>query len=319
MSTPIKTVQNDENGNIVFPDLEFNTANETTFYVVMKDPMDESLIYDKDPKKVKITVTDENLKHVSLDEIFYAYSPEGNHITLSKEKAGNDLIAFCLNFHKLQPPVEVTDRQYISLGEASNEEISKMVTHNLWGEELTKNLKKILYYFQINPDAYTIDEQKNIFWAATGSYGPDKNSMEQYQEELDKIFKVSLPKDYRLVALKAKNMEWETDEDTAIYQSVVVGYFADIKSDVPVFTVTKKEEKKPDVVVDNNPIKKEEVEKPQVIENTTSQNIEPQQVEVRKLRKVPNTAYVNNVNSYLLFCILSILLFLGLSLKNKDI
>lgn len=165
----------------------------------------------------------------------FGTAPLGEHITMGEAVGGKDFNVFCIDNHKTLPPSNATAKEYVAITDPDNSRLEKMVTNNLWGQELSTVLKKIFYYFQAYPDKYTIEDQHNIVWAATGAYGTNIDSMAQYEEDVNNILKVSLPDEYHLVVFHPvidviKADPDEPDSKDLYYQDLAMGYGAAIEN-----------------------------------------------------------------------------------------
>ncbi|WP_444810856.1 hypothetical protein ACQ0P6_02045, partial [Streptococcus canis] len=92
-------------------------------------------------------------------------------IVMGENSGGKDFQVFCINQNKVLPPNKPSGRTYSVLKDPTTQDLERTVTQNLYGTDLGENLKKIFFYFQLNPGKHTVHEQKNIVWAATGGFG----------------------------------------------------------------------------------------------------------------------------------------------------
>ncbi|MGT2934575.1 pilus ancillary protein 1 [Streptococcus castoreus] len=222
----VDTQLSDSEGNITFKPLVFNNAGKYEYKVVQHVPQGDSekIQYDLNERAITVQITEQDLRNVEVSKKYYGTSVSKEHITMGEVSGGKDFQVFCINEQKTLPPNTPNKRTYSVLKNPSTAELEKVVTHNLYGDKLGENLKKIFFYFQAFPDKYSVDKQKQIVWAATGAYGSTLDSVGQYDTDLDTIFKTELPSDYNLVLFNPD----ETEEEKGIYQSLSMGYGAAI-------------------------------------------------------------------------------------------
>ena len=255
-TAPISSAYSDEDGMITFDPVSFDSPGEYRFKIVQYKMQNQNMAYDEEEKIVTVKLTEEDFKTIEDNKTYYGTAPQGEHITMGETIGAKDFQVFCIDNHKTLPPETATDKQYVAITDPDNYRLEKMVTKNLWGEELSTVLKKIFFYFQAYPDVYNINQQHNIVWAATGAYGDNQDSLAQYAGDINEILKVLLPQEYHLVVFHPvidviKGDPNNADSQDVYYQDLAMGYGAAIENntkpndlvvDIPEFINSVKED-----------------------------------------------------------------------------
>lgn len=219
----IDTAVSDNDGNVVFSPLTIDRPGNFQYSIVQQPLQNgEPIQYDLSERKVTVSVTKQDLTEVSVEKKYYGTSiGDDSHIVMGENSGGKDFQVFCINQNKVLPPNKPSGRTYSVLKDPTTQDLERTVTQNLYGTDLGENLKKIFFYFQLNPGKHTVHEQKNIVWAATGGFG---TNLGQYGDLLGEIFKLNLPTEYHLVVFNPD----EDDDEKGIYQSLAMGYGATV-------------------------------------------------------------------------------------------
>lgn len=218
----LQETKNDEQGNVQFQPITYDAPGEYKYVVREKNygQTIDGIVHDASEYHVSVTVTQKDLEGFQDYVKYYGIAPTGNYVFIGENPGEQNYPVFCIDGKKTLPAEVPTTRFYKAVTDPNPEEAEKYVTHNLFGDRLTESLKKIFYYFQVYPDKYGIDEQKNIVWAATGYFG---NSMAQYEEIVKEILTIELPEEYHLVIFLPQG------EDASIYQPLGMGYGVDVQ------------------------------------------------------------------------------------------
>ncbi len=234
---PIQVVESDINGDITFNPVQFTSPGEYKFKIVQQELQGENsnLIYDKKEKEITVRLTQGDFKVIQENKKYYGTAPPGEHIIMGENVGGNDFQVFCIDNTKSLPPQTATSKEYTAITDPDHNTLKGMVTHNLWGAELSTVLKKIFFFFQAHPNRFDVKTQHNIVWAATGAYGDTQDSMAQYGDYMAEINRVTLPDEYHLVvfhpveALIPANPDEPGSQDL-YYQDLAMGYGATIEN-----------------------------------------------------------------------------------------
>ncbi|MDO5027007.1 MAG: SpaA isopeptide-forming pilin-related protein, partial [Tissierellia bacterium] len=224
----VKTVEKTGGGEIDFGQFSFEKPGDYKYTIKQVDLNDTNVGYDLAEKHITITLSEKDFKPVKTEIKYYGTAPVGEHITIGEAIGGADFQVYCIDEHKTLPPDTPTKKEYVAKINPTNDELAKMVTNNLWGDELSTVLKKIFFYFQAYPGKYSVDNQKQIVWAATGAWGSTQEGLGQWDEHVFNILKVTLPDEYNLVVFHPVIEKIEGTE--RYYQDLAMGYGAVIAS-----------------------------------------------------------------------------------------
>ena len=214
----LKTAKNKQDGTIIFDKVKVSTVGKQEYKVKQIIPKNKktNITYDENEYTVTVSVREQDLKEIKENTQYYGIEPSNEYISMSEVKGQKDFSVFCIDLQKTAPGTTPTSKTYKVLKNPTNEVLKQYVTKNIYGDQLSNNLKKIFFYFQAFPNKYKVREQKDIVWQATGS---DYQGM--YNEDLKEIFKTELPKDYNLVL-------FVPEENPDRIQTVAMGYGATI-------------------------------------------------------------------------------------------
>ncbi|MDO5040496.1 MAG: SpaA isopeptide-forming pilin-related protein, partial [Peptoniphilus sp.] len=230
-NTPIDVVTQTGSGTISFASLSFNAPGEYNYTIKQAYGVDQDVNYDLTEKTITIRLTEADFRPVdtSADKVYYGTAPDGEFITMGNDVGGADFQVFCIDEKKTLPPNTPTPKEYKAIKDPSNDMLASMVTQNFWGNDLSTVLKKIFFFFQAHPDVYSINEQKNIVWSATGGFAMLGDNFGQYGEDIEKILKNTvLPEEYHLVVFHPVIDKIEGTE--RYYQDLAMGYGAAIET-----------------------------------------------------------------------------------------
>lgn len=213
----LQEATNDVEGNIQFQPITYTAPGEYRYKIREKyyGQTIDGIVHDAKVYDIVVTVTEKDLEGFQNAVKYYGIAPEGNYIFVGEKPGEKKYPVFCIDGNKTLPPPVTNHHTYKVVTDPELSEIERCVSINLWGDKLVENLKKIFYYFQVYPDKYGLEEQKNIVWAATGHYGHD---LEQYEEIVNEIFKIELPAEYHLVVFEPQG------QDRDFYQPLGMGY-----------------------------------------------------------------------------------------------
>ena len=217
-SEPISSGRPDYWGIIDFGTIKINEPGKYVYEIVQRDLGEKNVIYDLEKKEIEINISKNDFGHIESNTIFYGHSPEVDFIRVNEIHSDLSYPVFCIDKYKEVPPNDSKGKEYIAITNPSNEELEEMVTRNLWGEDLSSNLKKAFFYFQKYPNEYEGYIQREIIWALTGAFSPNGGfNLGGYEEDIEKIKNISLPEDYNIVVFSPV-------EEGHIYQDLAMGY-----------------------------------------------------------------------------------------------
>lgn len=217
----LQVTKNDEQGNVQFQPITYDAPGEYKYVVREKNygQTIDGIVHDASEYHVTVTVTQKDLEGFQDYVKYYGIAPTGNYVFIGEKPGEQSYPVFCIDGKKTLPAETPTTRFYKAVTDPNQEEAEKYITCNLFGDKLVESLKKIFYYFQVYPDKYGIEDQKNIVWAATGYFG---NDMGQYEESLKDILMIELPEEYHLVVFLPQG------DGASVYQPLGMGYGVDV-------------------------------------------------------------------------------------------
>lgn len=161
----LQTKENAADGTVTFDPIRYTEAGTYHYTVNEVNDGQSGIRYDTKSVSVSVTVSSSSteIDGETLDGGYMKESNTNSYFYMTDPNTGKTYKAFCLHRFKTQP----AGQTFLASVDVSDAVIQANMTTPS-AENLLK-VKKVLYYFNLHPDAYNDFFKQLIFWQATGT------------------------------------------------------------------------------------------------------------------------------------------------------